>query len=233
MTSQPISVLHVEDSRLTRAVVRGLLQKVCDQIREFRIAESEEAALASFQEHPPDLVILDYQLSEGDGLSCLKRMRKLDTVVPILAISGTATPLIAAELLEGGADDFLDKTQLNHDTLGQSVLAALHRASVWRSRGRSQETLDRLRETGRRLMERISDEKSQSLLAGIKELDDILRGTGIDQEQIKELAEGSAFDVLPEHDSRRALVRGVWAFVQANGPAAVSPREEVASNEHS
>ena len=54
--------------------------------------------------------------------------------MPIIAISGVATPEIAAELLQVGADDFISKKDLSGDVLARSVREALARADAWRRR---------------------------------------------------------------------------------------------------
>ena len=64
-----------------------------------RHAETEYAALEEFDRGGIDFVILDYHLTSGDGLSCLRRLRERDAMVPVVAVSGVATPEIAAELV--------------------------------------------------------------------------------------------------------------------------------------
>src|SRR5262245_53291706 len=72
----------------------------------------EDEAIHEFSRSGADCIILDYHLSQGDGLSCLRKLRRLDPMVPIVAVSGEATPEIAAELLRVGADDYISKTEL-------------------------------------------------------------------------------------------------------------------------
>lgn len=219
MAPQPISVLHVEDCSVTRVVVRGLLQKLPDCHFTIRVAESEQDALARFRECRPDLVILDYQLTEGNGLSCLRQLRRLDPIVPILAVSGAATPQVAAELLEGGADDFINKQHLNFAVLEPSVRAALHRASVWRARGRSQDKQAQLRATGSRLLAVLNEDLTRRGLALLNDLSAAFRSAGVTQGQIKGLADWVDSEALPDTDGRKALLQQVCEFLQAYGPA--------------
>jgi DNA-binding NarL/FixJ family response regulator len=72
-----------------------------------------------------------YQLSEGDGLHFLKELRRRDSNVPVIALSGTASPQIARELVECGADDYLDKKDLSRDVLARSVRDVLSRWDAW------------------------------------------------------------------------------------------------------
>ena len=68
-----------------------------------------------------DLVILDYQLAEGDGLGCMRRIGQLDPKVPVLAISSVATADIAGELLDAGAAGYLEKVAVDALALGRYV----------------------------------------------------------------------------------------------------------------
>ncbi|HYV40085.1 MAG TPA: response regulator [Gemmataceae bacterium] len=135
MTARTIATLHIEDDAFQQRVVARLLQNV-DSRYGFKItcATTEDAALSAFCGSEFELVILDYQLAQGNGLSCLQHIRRLDSVVPVIAMSATASAEIAAALVKAGADDFLAKQNLSAKVLGQSVCAALQRADVVRSR---------------------------------------------------------------------------------------------------
>jgi DNA-binding response OmpR family regulator len=132
MTPQTLQLLHVEDAQVERAVVARHLSALKDLRFAVEYAASEDEGVRRFSRGGFDLVILDYHLDEGDGLSCLRRIRRADALVPVIALSGVATPETAAELLRGGADDFISKHQLTAEVLGHSVRAALKRASAWR-----------------------------------------------------------------------------------------------------
>jgi DNA-binding response OmpR family regulator len=74
------------------------------------------------------LVILDYQLAQGDGLHLLKQLRRLDPIVPIIGISGVAPAEVAAELVRAGADDYFEKSHLDSAKLAKAIRAVLLRA---------------------------------------------------------------------------------------------------------
>ena len=134
MTPTPIRLLHVEDDRIQQSLLARELAML--KIYQFNItvAASENEALSSFSEGGFDLVILDYQLSQGDGVSCLRYIRKIDPTVPVIAVSGAATDDIAAVLILAGADDYLAKQTMGSEILGQSVRNVLTRAHAFRNR---------------------------------------------------------------------------------------------------
>lgn len=165
-----IRVLHVEDDPMQRALTRHLLTRLAEFNCEITGVEGEANAVLEFREHPHDLVLIDFQLAEGNGLSCVRNIRALSPHVPILAVSGEATPTIAAELLRDGADDYIDKRELNGDDFASRVRMAVARADAFRRRSKhrtvktSAATIalvhlcrEFLRSTDRRLVENLRD----------------------------------------------------------------------------
>ncbi len=134
MTPTTIQLLHVEDDRIHQALAAKHLAAMNDYQFAITAVASEEAAIDAFRRGTFDLVLLDYHLTEGDGVSCLRRLRKMDSMIPVIAVSGVATPEVAAQLIEEGADDYLGKSTLDGPTLAQSVRNVLTRAQAFRAR---------------------------------------------------------------------------------------------------
>jgi DNA-binding response OmpR family regulator len=134
MGSRTVRMLHVEDDKVQQMMIAHHLKRISELDFAITYARSETEAVDEFRRSPRDFVILDYHLSEGDGLSCLRTLRGFDTIVPIVAVSGQATDEIAGKLLESGADDYISKKDLGGDGLARSVRLALTRADAWRRR---------------------------------------------------------------------------------------------------
>lgn len=132
MTPRTINLLHVEDDAIEQALIGQLLSVIEGFSFTVTAASTEEAAMTAFRRGGIEFVILDYQLESGDGLSCLHKVRRMDPYVPVVVVSGTATPEIVAEFLRFGADGYLPKSNLNAEDLAQSIRAALRRADEWR-----------------------------------------------------------------------------------------------------
>lgn len=102
-------VLVVDDNRMSRLVVtKSLRQLDCDSTE---VASGLEA-LDRLKSENFDLVLLDIEMPDIDGLEVLRRMRRdhkrLDT--PVLVISGHDDDMaIVAEAVQLGAEDFLPK----------------------------------------------------------------------------------------------------------------------------
>ncbi len=132
MFKRIIRILHIEDDHFQHRLLAHLLRDLDGFNFEIRCAESEREGLATFDQQGADLIVLDYRLTEGDGLHCLKELRLRDAKVPVIAISGVASLEIAKELVECGADDYLNKADLSSHSLAKSVRDVLSRWDAWK-----------------------------------------------------------------------------------------------------
>jgi len=99
----------VDDSVPVRQRVRSLIEESC-QAELVAEASSVAEALVFFHARRPDAVVLDLQLSDGDGcdvLSVIKRIHPDCVVIVLTAFSAMEDRIRCFEL---GADFFYDKT---------------------------------------------------------------------------------------------------------------------------
>ncbi|WP_457422463.1 CHASE domain-containing protein [Roseateles sp. P5_E7] len=101
-------VLYVEDNPLNAEVMRGILEQRPGL--ELEVAPTVEAGLRALHERPPALLLLDWQLPDGDGLTLLKRLRELgSTPPPVVVVSANAQPEQIALAQAAGAGHYLTK----------------------------------------------------------------------------------------------------------------------------
>ena len=74
-----------------------------------RVAGSGEEGLQQFAEFRPDVVLLDHNLPGLSGLEVLERLRKGDTQVPVVLMTGFGGIEVAVQALKLGAADYLTK----------------------------------------------------------------------------------------------------------------------------
>ena len=107
MTANP-RVLVVEDNEKN-------MKLFCDVLRatgyETLEAASGEAAVALAAERAPDLVLMDIQLPDIDGLEALRRLRadERTAAVPVLALTAQAMQGDRERFLDAGFDGYLSK----------------------------------------------------------------------------------------------------------------------------
>ncbi|MGM9483809.1 ATP-binding protein [Roseateles sp. NT4] len=101
-------LLYVEDNPLNAEVMRGILEQRPGI--ELDVAPTVEAGVRALREHPPALLLLDWQLPDGDGLTLLSRMRELGiTLPPVVVVSANAQPEQIAAAQVAGAQHYLTK----------------------------------------------------------------------------------------------------------------------------
>ena len=103
-----VRILHVEDNELVAGMMRELLQ---DQGWRVETCADGNTALAKISSNAHyDLLLVDYDLPNVNGLEFVRRARKLAhrSHVPVVMLS--ASPVEAAAR-EAGADVFLRKPQ--------------------------------------------------------------------------------------------------------------------------
>ena len=99
------TILIVDDDAHIRDVIDFALQKAGFATVN---AENGEQALARFQSHPPDLVVLDIVMPELDGTEVCKALRRFSSV-PIVFLSSRDDEVDRILGLELGGDDYVTK----------------------------------------------------------------------------------------------------------------------------
>lgn len=107
MTRDSAHVLVVEDNALVTSATRILLEDAG-----FRVstAGGVAEAYAICQSDPPDVILLDLRLPDGDGLTLLNRLRADGGPAPVVAaVTGRDEPQIRQRCLRAGCVDVLLK----------------------------------------------------------------------------------------------------------------------------
>lgn len=104
--SQKINLLYAEDNPLTASLVKRQLEKENFTVR---IAADGSTAWDLFNLLIPDILLLDVEMPEKDGLEVLKLVRKKNRHVPIVIYSTYLNPTRELEAIEEGADDCINK----------------------------------------------------------------------------------------------------------------------------
>ena len=99
------SVLIVDDDRIARYGMRRALES------SYRVLEAESAAAARIllAAENPDLILLDIEMPEENGLDFLRAVKDGGDARPVVMITAYGSEKIAVQAMKGGAYDYLPK----------------------------------------------------------------------------------------------------------------------------
>jgi two-component system response regulator AtoC len=100
------TILIVDDEAKARGSMGRLLSAAGYEILE---AESLARAVATLQDHLPDILLLDFNLPDGHGLDLLRKLSATKPRPQVIVVTGTANIPTAVEALQLGAADLLEK----------------------------------------------------------------------------------------------------------------------------
>ena len=106
MSNIPRTVLVVDDFADSRLLLRTWFER-----RGFRVVEAENGleAINQAETESPDLIIMDMQMPQLDGLSATRRIRDLKSpdYVPIVAVSAYGADQFREQALAAGCDEYV------------------------------------------------------------------------------------------------------------------------------
>ena len=121
-----LRVLVVEDDREIRTLVQSALAV---EGFEVQTAVTLSEATALVQHSPPDLIVLDLGLPDGEGLQLVREVRRQSSV-PIVVVSARHQEEQKIVLLDAGADDYLTKPFSVAELLARMRVALRHRGTA-------------------------------------------------------------------------------------------------------
>ena len=98
-----LRILVVEDDREIRSLMQSSLTV---EGFEVQTAVSVSEAKAMLHIAPPDVLLLDLGLPDGDGIDLVHEVRKQHSL-PVLVVSARHQEAQKIQLLDAGADDYL------------------------------------------------------------------------------------------------------------------------------
>lgn len=123
-TEGPRTILVVDDFDDTRLLLRTWLER-----RGYRVVEAADGlqAIDQAESQAPDLIIMDMQMPQLDGLSATRRIRNLQTLksVPILAVSAYGADQFREQALAAGCDEYVS-TPFEPATLEGIIRSLVH-----------------------------------------------------------------------------------------------------------
>jgi CheY-like chemotaxis protein len=106
---RPMRILVAEDNAVNRRVASALIQSIGETAV---LVENGKLAVERIEQEPFDLVLMDMQMPEMDGLEATRRIRQLEKEgahTRIVALTANATKEDRTRCFEAGFDDYMAK----------------------------------------------------------------------------------------------------------------------------
>ena len=136
---QKMTILSLEDSDDDFEMLNAVLSEH-KQISLSR-SSSIEDAVQVLKQNRFDLILLDYLLSDGNGLDFLRRMEKEGLEIPAVVITGQGDEMIAKQVIQAGAYDYLPKNRIGEESLLRVLNNTLEKARLKREIKNAQEKI--------------------------------------------------------------------------------------------
>jgi two-component system phosphate regulon response regulator PhoB len=123
------AILVVEDEPVTRRLIAACLERAGYAVRGAGNLPEAEAAISAVV---PDVVLLDWMLPNGTGVSLLRRLRAEGRTkrVPIIMLTGRSSEIDKVTGLEAGADDYITKPYSHRELLARIKAVVRRRAPL-------------------------------------------------------------------------------------------------------
>lgn len=156
-----LRILHLEDNPRDAELIESALLSG-GIVYELSLVTGEADFHSAIETRTFDVVLSDYALDGYDGMSALEWLRRKNTLVPFIFVSGTLGEEAAVESLKTGATDYILKDRLTK--LAPAVRRALAEAEEREGRRKADERL--------RLLETAIQQVSESITITTADLDD-------------------------------------------------------------
>jgi len=104
---QMAGILIVDDAAFMRMMIKDILTK--NGFKVIGEAENGVAAIKTYNELKPDLVIMDITMPEMDGIEAVRRIKAFDPSARIIMCSAMGQQAMVIDAIQAGARDFVVK----------------------------------------------------------------------------------------------------------------------------
>lgn len=102
-------IVVADDHRLLLEALKGILEPI-DDLELAGVTTEATDLVGLLRELQPDLLVLDYAMPGIDGWTLLKRVRRVQSGLPVVILTGSDDPRLAKEALAHGARGFVHKS---------------------------------------------------------------------------------------------------------------------------
>lgn len=122
-----MKILLVDDSRTIRNIQKNVLQ----QLGHSDVIEAADGveALAQISAHHPDMVLIDWNMPNMDGITLVRKIRETDKKLPLIMCTTEAEKSRVLEAIKAGVNNYVVKP-FTSETLSEKINATLAKATA-------------------------------------------------------------------------------------------------------
>ena len=115
----PVHILSVEDNDLDYQKIKASM----DNSRQVHIERAEDIGVAfeRLDEKSFDLIFVDYVLPSGNALDFMAALKEKQLEIPTVVITGKGDEMIASQVIQSGAYDYLPKSRISKRSLARII----------------------------------------------------------------------------------------------------------------
>ena len=122
-----MKVLLVDDSKTIRNIQKKALASI--GITEVMEASDGLEALACIAAQRPDLVLLDWNMPNMDGITLVRKVRESDKALPMIMVSTEAEKSRVVQALKAGVNNYVVKP-FTAETLAEKINQTMAKAGT-------------------------------------------------------------------------------------------------------
>jgi signal transduction histidine kinase len=127
MSEQRFTVLLIEDNPGDARLIQELLANGTGDRFDVEIADRLGTALVRLRAGGIDALLLDLSLPDSQGWDTFDKVKAQAPSVPIVVLTGLRDEALALRMVQGGAQDFVAKIELNGGVLPRAIRYAIER----------------------------------------------------------------------------------------------------------
>ena len=122
-----MKIMLVDDSR----TIRNIQKNVLKQLGHTDIVEAADGveALARYAEQVPDLMLIDWNMPNMDGITLVRKIREQDKTIPMIMVTTEAEKSRVIEAIKAGVNNYCVKP-FTVESLGEKIEQTIAKASA-------------------------------------------------------------------------------------------------------
>lgn len=99
-------ILVIEDNIYLQSILTSLIE---ESGYSSVVAGDKKNGLNKFKDTKPDLILLDKKLPDGDGFDILKKVKEVNSVLPVIILTSHSGQKVKDQAFDLGANAFINK----------------------------------------------------------------------------------------------------------------------------